>query len=181
LGRALNRRQCLLGSREALAEYLVFGLAVVADADWFSYPVLGMTEAVEIVLSNRRCSPPGVSGESSIRPVVVGALANPVYDASRMAAPGHAIGSGAWRVSLLGDVGLVQAEKGSPWLGDGCLNRCHKTASPEWWSSESLWCLNDFLAPPWIMRCPMTVARSLAHFDLVRWSRDASVRAEAGR
>jgi hypothetical protein len=110
LGRAVNRRQCLPGSSEALAEYLVFGLAEVTDADWFSYPVLGMTEAVEIVLRNRRCSPPGVSGESSIRPVV-GALANPVYDASRMAAPGHAIGSGAWRVSLLGDVGLVQAGK----------------------------------------------------------------------
>jgi hypothetical protein len=90
LGRALNRRQCRPGSSEALAEYLVFGPAEVTDTDSFSYPVLCITQAVEIVLPQSPLLPPAVTGKCSIRPVVA-ALANPVSDASSKAAPGHAM------------------------------------------------------------------------------------------
>ena len=56
-------------------------LIVVLDDDWLSYPILDITEAVDIVLINRPELPPAGAGESSIRPVAA-ALANAVFDAT---------------------------------------------------------------------------------------------------
>jgi nicotinate dehydrogenase subunit B len=72
------------GTSRALSEEVTFDRAKVTSVDWLSYPILGITEApevVDIVLLNRPELPPAGAGESSIRPVAA-ALANAVFDAT---------------------------------------------------------------------------------------------------
>jgi nicotinate dehydrogenase subunit B len=69
------------GTSRALSEEVAFDRAKVTSTDWLSYPILDITEAVDIVLLNRPELPPAGAGESSIRQVAA-ALANAVFDAT---------------------------------------------------------------------------------------------------